>query len=252
MGSAADNHVVASVFMWLTVLVLACVATADPVRLGVGVALSSRRHAVGPLAAFWLGGMAVSAVLAAVVLFGVRDTALATVHRMQVATATPTAGHIQIAMGVVALLIAGTGIAARRRPRLGIPDSHGSALQSWTAATISRLSHRAQDALQARPIRMSFALGVGMLVDFRFLAALTAIVTSGVATKTQITAAGAYSLIALAFIELPLVSRLAAPAQTDRVMFAVNQWAQTRRQQIFALLVGVLGAFLMTRGIAHI
>ena len=78
--------------MWLTVLVLACVATADPLRIGVGVALSSRRQAVGPLAAFWLGGMAVSAVLAAVVLFGVRDTALATMHRMQVATASATAG----------------------------------------------------------------------------------------------------------------------------------------------------------------
>ncbi|MBX9978736.1 MULTISPECIES: GAP family protein [Mycobacterium] len=238
--------------MWLTVLVLACVATADPLRIGVGVALSSRRQAVGPLAAFWLGGMAVSAVLAAVVLFGVRDTALATMHRMQVATASATAGHIQIGMGVVALLIAGAGVAPRQRSRLGISDSHGSALQLRTAATMSRLSHRAQDALQARPIRMSFTLGVGMLVDFRYLGALTAIVTSGVAMGTQISAAGAYSLIALAFVELPLVSRLAAPAKTDRMMSAVNKWAKARRQQVFALVIGVLGVFLMTRGLDHI
>ncbi len=239
--------------MWLTVLVLAIVATADPVRIGVSVALSSRPRALGPLVAFWLGGITVSAGIAAGVLFGVRDFALAAMHRVQLATATPTAGHIQIAMGVVALLIAGVavGIVPRQRTRLGMPDVHASPLQLRTSATISRLSTRAQHALQARPLGVSFALGVGMLVDFRFVAALTAILASGVAMGTQISAAGLYTLIALTFVELPLVSQLAAPAMTDRVMCAVNRWAKARRQQVFALVIGLLGVFLMTRGIGH-
>ncbi|WP_205873731.1 GAP family protein [Mycobacterium camsae] len=237
--------------MWLTVLVLACVATADPVRIGVSLALSSRRRAVGPLVAFWLGGMAVSAVLAAMVLFAVRDLTIAAVSRVQLAAATPAAGHIEIAIGVVVLLIAGVGVGIAPRPCRS-PDSHPWALQLRTSATISRFSERARAALQARPLRMSFALGVGMMVDFRFLAALTAILTSGVTIRTQVGAAGLYTLIALAFVEFPLVSRLAAPARTDRVMCAVNQWSKARRHQVLALVIGVLGVFLVSRGIGHV
>ncbi len=239
--------------MWLTVLVLSIVATADPVRIGVSVALSSRPRAVGSLVAFWVGGIAASALMAAGVLFGGRDFALAAMHRVQLATATPTASHIQIAMGVVALLIAGVsvGIVPRQCARLGLPDDHSSELRLKTSAIISRMSTRARDALQARPLGVSFALGMGLLVDFRFLAALTAIVASGVAIRTQVSAAGLYTLIALAFVELPLVSQLAAPAKTDQLMFAMNRWAKARRQQVFALAIGLLGVFLVTRGIDH-
>lgn len=239
--------------MWLTVLVLALVATADPLRIGVSVALSSRSRALGPLAAFWLGGVAVSALMAAGVFFVLRDFVLTTMHRVQLATATPTAGHVQIAMGVVALLVAAAavGLLPRRRIGPGGPEAHASQLQLRTSATLSRVSARAQDALQARPVGVAFALGVGMLVDFRFLAALTAILASGVTLGTQISAAGLYTLIALSFVELPLVSRLTAPAATDRVMSAVNNWATARRQQVFAFVIGLLGILLMTRGIGH-
>ncbi|OBK22720.1 hypothetical protein A5634_07025 [Mycobacterium asiaticum] len=242
--------------MWLTVLVLALVATADPVRIGVSVVLSSRptgsRWAVGPLVAFWLGGMAISVVLTIGVLFGLRDFALTTMHRVQLATATSTAGHLQIAIGAVALLVAATaaGLSPRQRARLAMPVAPPQPMRA--PSTISRLSTRVHDALQARPLGVSFILGVAMLVDFRFLAALTAIVASGVAVGTQIGAAGMYTLVALSFIELPLVSQLAAPAKTDRVMAVVNQWAKARRQQVFAVVIGLLGAFLISRGLGHI
>lgn len=102
--------VVASVAMWGTVLVLALVATADPVRIGIGVLLSSRPRAVGQLVAFWLGGIVTSVGLASGVLFGLRGFALDVLHRVEVATASSTARHIQIAMGVTALLVAALAI----------------------------------------------------------------------------------------------------------------------------------------------
>lgn len=250
-SSAVLDHVVASDAMWLTVLVLALVATVDPIRVGVSVALSSRPRASRALLAFWLGGVAISIVLAAGVLFGLRDVALTTMHRVQLAAATPTAGHLQIGMGVFALLIAGTaiGFPPSGPSRTGLPDGHSTHRSS--AATLSTWSARAQNALQARPIGVAFALGVGMLVDFRFLAALTAILASGAAIGAQVCAAGVYTLVALTFVELPLVSQLAAPAQTDRVMAAVNRWAKARRKQVFAFVLGLLGVFLLTRGFGH-
>ena len=51
--------------------------------------------------------------------------------------------------------------------------------------------------------------------NFRHLAALTAILASGAAAETQATASAVYSVVALGFVEIPLVSELVAPAQTD-------------------------------------
>ena len=42
--------------MWCTVLLLALVATVDPVRLGTSVVLHSRPRPVRHLVTFWLGG----------------------------------------------------------------------------------------------------------------------------------------------------------------------------------------------------
>ncbi|QLL05789.1 GAP family protein [Mycobacterium vicinigordonae] len=233
--------------MWCTVLVLALVATADPIRIGVSAVLSSRPRAAGPLLAFWLGGMAISVVLAAGVLFGLRDVAVTAMHRVQLAAATTTAAHIQIMLGSLALLVAVAvvGLSSRRRtrPGLGAPGPSPSAF--------ARMSTRANHALETRPLGVAFALGMGMLVDFRFLAALTAILASDAAMRVQVGAAGVYTLIALAFVELPLISQFAAPARTDRVMAAVNQWAKARRQQVSAAVIALLGAFLMSRGLGH-
>jgi hypothetical protein len=50
--------------MWCTVLVLAVVATPNPVRLGISVLLYSRPQPVRHLLAFWLGGLTMSVLLA--------------------------------------------------------------------------------------------------------------------------------------------------------------------------------------------
>lgn len=240
--------------MWGTVLVLALVATADPVRIGISVLLSARPRAVGQLIAFWLGGIAMCGVLTVGVLFGLRDFAIATMHRVELATASSAAGHIQVAMGVMAMLIAGlaVGLSPRQRTRLGMPGAHPSHLQGLAPNAVSRFSARAQDAMQARPLRVAFLLGVAMLVDLRILVALTAILTSGVAVSTQISAATVYTLVALAFIEVPLVSQLAAPARTCQLMTVVHGWVKSRRQHVFALVIALLGAFLMTNGMGNI
>jgi hypothetical protein len=82
-GTKRRKRQVPSVLMWCTVLVLAFVATVDPVRLGASVLLYSRPRPVPHLVAFWLGGLTTSAVLALGVLFGLRDVALGTNHPVQ-------------------------------------------------------------------------------------------------------------------------------------------------------------------------
>jgi hypothetical protein len=240
--------------MWCTVLVLAIVATLDPVRLGISVLLCSRPRPVPHLVAFWLGGLTISAALALGVLFGLHDFVFGVMHRVELATASSTAGHVQIAMGVLALLIAGfaIGLSPRHRARLAMPGTGASHAQVLTSTAFSRLWTRVHCALQAKRLWVPYVLGMGMLTDFRYLAALTAILASGAAAGTQVSAAGVYALIALAFVEIPLASQLAAPATTGATMSRVHGWMRARRQQAFAVVIALLGVFLMTAGMGHV
>jgi hypothetical protein len=203
---------------------------------------------------FWLGGLTISTVVALGVLFGIRDFALGVMHRVQLAAASSTAGHVQIAVGVLVLLIAAlaAGLVPRQRLRpvmAGAYPSHH--LQLRTSTGFSRLSMRVQDALRAGPLWVPFLLGVGLLMDFRYLAALTAILASGAAAGTQFSAAALYTVVTLAFVEIPLASQLAAPVRTGEVMSQVHSWVKARRQQVFALVIALLGVFLLTTGMGH-
>src|ERR1700736_5238398 len=96
--------------MWGTVLVLALVATADPVRIGISVLLSSRPRPVLHLVACWLGGMVLSVAMALGVLFALRGVGLGVMHKVELATASSTAGHSQVAMGIIAVTIAARAV----------------------------------------------------------------------------------------------------------------------------------------------
>jgi Sap, sulfolipid-1-addressing protein len=239
--------------MWGTVLAIALVAGADPVRIGIAVMLFSRPRPVLHLVALWLGGMAVGVVLGLAVLFGLHDVALGVMHRVELATTSSTAGHIQIAMGVLALVVAAAivvGFSVRQRARVAVPTDDPSRRAGPTA--FSRLSTRAVDALQAGPPWITFLVGVGISTDFRYLGALTAILASGAALGTQVGAAAVYTVVALAFAEIPLATQLAAPARTRAVMSQVHDWVKARRRAVLGIIVAVLGVLLMTTGMGHV
>jgi len=244
--------------MWCTVLMLALVATMDPVRLGTSALLYSRPRPVRHLVAFWLGGVTVCIVLALGVLVGLRDVASGAIHRVQHATTGSTVGHIQIAMGALALLVAAftVGLSPRRRARLAwaasSPSGSPSTRQPRSPTAMSRLSTRAQNALQNRPLWVPFVLGVGLFTDFRYLLALSAIVASGATAGVEVTATAAFAVVSLAFIEIPLASQLAAPEKTGEIMSQAHAWVKARRHQVFALIIALVGVFLVTTGMGHI
>jgi Sap-like sulfolipid-1-addressing protein len=239
--------------MWGTVLALALFAGADPVRIGIAVLLFTRPRPVLHLVALWLGGMAVGVVLALGVLFGLHDIALGVLRRVELATASSTVGQIQIGVGVLALVVAASiaaGFSVRQRTPVGAPAV--DPLYPDEPPASSRLSTRALDALRAGPPWITFLVGVLITTDFRYLAALTAILASGVAFGTQVSAAAVYTVVALAFVEIPIASQLAAPAGTHAVMARVHGWVKCRRRAVVGLIVAVLGVCLMTSGMGHV
>ena len=237
--------------MWGTVLALALVAGVDPGRIGIALLLFSRRRPVLHLGALWLGGVAVGVALGLGALVGLHDVVLGVMDRVEVATSSSTAGQIQVAMGVFALVIA-VAIAVGFSVRQPVSAPAAGPPPQGEPTAFSRLSTRALRALRGGPAWITFLVGVGITTDFRYLAALTVILASGAALGTQIGAAAAYTLVGLAFAEIPLVCHLAAPTRTGAAMSRVHDWVQARRRAVLGIVVAALGVFLMTTGMGHV
>jgi hypothetical protein len=239
--------------MWATVLALGLFAGADPVRIGIAVLLFSRRRPMVHLVALWLGGLTAAVVLGVGVLIGLHDVTAGVMARVERATTSSTVGHIQIAMGVLALVVAASiavGSSVRQPAKVGMAAGDGS--DQVGANAFSRLSTRALNALQSSPPWVTFLVGVTITTDFRYLGVLTAILASGTAVGTQISAAAIYTALSLAFAEIPIVSQLVAPAGTSAVMSRVHEWVKARWRAVLGVVVAVLGVLLMTTGMGHL
>jgi Sap, sulfolipid-1-addressing protein len=247
--------------MWATVLFLGLGVVRDPIRLGIAVFLMSRRRAVLNLLAFWLGGMLAGISLAMAVLVVLRHTALVVIQNAastfeNVRSTVPifTGGRLQITLGVLWLVIL-VGVRARQRARAGIPggDASALALQPRTPTAFSRLSARAQDMLESGIVWPVFVAGyLSTVPPIEAPVVLTAIMASGAAIGTQFSAFVVFTVIALAFIEIPLVAYLAMPQKTQAVALLLHDWIRAHRRRIFETMLAVMGIVLVVKGMASL
>ncbi|MGV0836961.1 GAP family protein [Mycolicibacterium thermoresistibile] len=234
--------------MWGTVLLLALVATVDPLRVGFAMLFISRPRPMLHLFSYWLGGMVMTLAFGLGALFVLRDLVSATP-----ATEGGAFGQVRIVLGVVGLLIAMT-IAVRlvRRQRAAVPQlvdgPPAMLLESVVPAALARLSSRAQGLLDRWSVWAAFIVGIGMATPVEYLAALAVILASGAAAGTQVSALAIYAVVGLLFAEIPLLSHLAAPAATHDMMVRMHGWLWARRQAVVAGLAAVVGAFLLATG----
>ena len=188
--------------MWGTVLLLALVATADPVRNGTAALLCSRPRPMLNLLAFWFGGIAVSLLVGLGSLFVLRDFAVTAIQHLASAAATSTVRHIQIAAGAFALLVA-VRIFMRERARLPDRDPSVIGQQPTTLSALSWLSTRARTAFEGGSLWVAFAAGLGAATPIEYMVALVAILSSTAATSAQVSAVAAYTVVAFAVAEIP-------------------------------------------------
>jgi hypothetical protein len=208
--------------MWITVLVMAIAVSMEPLRIGMTVLMLNRPRPVLQLIAFLAGGLAMGLTVGLVVIFAFRPGLLGSAHF--------TLPKVQIAIGVLALLMAAL-LAAGLLPAPRVPA-------------------RARGLVSGQSLWVAAVAGLGIaLPSVDYLAVLAVIVASGAAPSTQFGALLMFTAVAFAFVELPLVAYLVAPARTRAFMTALNDWIRSRRRgEVAALLFGV-GCVLLTAGI---
>jgi hypothetical protein len=228
----------------------------DPVRIGIVALLISRPSPMLNLFAFWLGGMATGIALALVVLLYLRDFTLSVMRVVVSVVSGPIVAQTQLAVGVLALQIAGL-IAARlwARRRAPVPVTGGGpalqVLEPNTPTRSSRLSIRGQ--LERGSLQVAFVAGMWSATPpVEYVGAIIAILASGAAVGAQVSAALLFTLVAFAVVEVPLIGYLATPAKTQAILLRLHEWIRTRRQPVFAVVVGACGALLVVTGMGNV
>jgi hypothetical protein len=245
--------------MWGTVLLMAVAACIDPAKIGVVSYILSRPGPMRRLVAYYIGGFGVSLIIGVVIVFFL-DLA-------SIGKSSSIPPGIEIAVGVLALLVAvlvGTGIAARVRDRAQArrPSDHDSGkpptLEDKPSGVerlpgFEKLPHRVQDALRSESPWIAWIAGVsvGMPTAY-YLAAIAAILKSGVGTAEQIAALLVFNLIAFAVAEIPLVSFAIAPDATRARLDQLNKWISTHQRLVITTLAVIVGVYLILVGLSKL
>lgn len=239
--------------MWGIVLWMALVTAPDPIRMGIAILLISRPRPLLNLLAFWLGGMAAGMVAGFGALLLLHDSLPGRVHGVTSTLTGLSGGHTQIAIGVLFLVAAAVGAVrlARQRARALIPGGGSSASmpQQRPPTALSELWNRVRNTLESGNPWVAFVVGLGQATPpVQYLAALTAIIASGAAIGAQLSAAVAFTVVVLMFVEVPLISYLVAPARTEAITLQANNWMRAHSRQIFVVGAGVMGGVMVAKG----
>jgi hypothetical protein len=245
--------------MWGTVLLMAVVAGVDPARIGAVAYILSRPSPMRLLVAYYVGGFGVSLIIGGVTVFVLGEA--------DIGKSSSVPPQIEIAVGALALLVAvlvATGIAARVRDRAKArhPGDHAGDAPSTTAGEPSgieklpgfeKLPQRAQNALRSESPWIAWIAGVaiGMPTAY-YLAAIAAILKSGVGTGGQIAGLLVFNLIAFAVAEVPLVSFLIAPEATRARTAQLYEWVSTHQRVVITVLATLVGVYLLIAGISKL
>jgi Sap, sulfolipid-1-addressing protein len=241
--------------VWGMVLAIALIAALDPMRLGIAFVLISQRRPVRCLLAYWLGAMVSAIATAAVLLTVLRKLAPVLADHVAALTTSSAAGYIQIAVGLVALPLAvlvARGVFPRQRSleMAGAPTAPLGG--PGTPSAVARLSSLAENGREDRAFWLAFAAGtVSATPPIEYLVVIVAILGSGAAIGIQFGAALIFIVVALAAIEIPLLSCLATPARSQALMLQLHDWVRARARPIFAVIFAVGGLLLVAAGLAN-
>jgi hypothetical protein len=245
--------------MWATVLLMAVVVAIDPGQVGAVAYILSRQRAMRLLIAYFLGGFGVSLISGGVILF--------ILGQADLGKSSSIPPEIEITVGALALAVAalvGSGVAGRLRdraqrrravdkPRDRPPRADSGRDRVEQMPGFDKLPHRLQDALHNESPWTVWIYGVAVgMPSAYYLAALAAILESGVVTGAQIGALLAFNLVAFAIAEIPLVSFALAPEATRARLDQLYTWISTHHRLVVTLLTGLVGVYLVVVGVSKL
>ena len=239
-----------------SILVLALAAAVYPQLLAVVVVILTR---TGPLPLLWVcygGCLLVSVGTSAAVLLIFHD------HGSIAGTSSTRLGpSAYLALGCVALVLAALLATPRARLRLsrratGQPDRDQPQADQPLRTRLTRagqLKARANAALDRGSIAVAGLVGALLAIPGPFdLLALGRLARSSYALIAALVVMVGFALIKFVAIELPIAAYVIVPEHTASGVGRLSQWLQRNNQTALAVIVGLVGVLLLTRGITSL
>lgn len=227
----------------MTVLVLAIAVNFEPTRIGLVPLLLARDRPLLQLLAYLAGSFTIS------LAFGM--SALFAFDKFPFGTDSSGGGKAQIAVGVLALVIAAIMALRWMRARATadqIPP--GTAAQGKTdkfTESVRRI------LVKGKSPWLSGLIGVGVgLPSVDYLAVLIIIATSRTPKMEQAAALLVFTLIGSLVVMAPLVSYLITPTKTLDVLDRFGTWVRSRTRIEYAGLLALVGVLLIGVGWNHL
>jgi hypothetical protein len=249
--------------MWGTVLFFALIAAMDPQRIGIAAILAGLRRPMHNLFAFWLGLMTAGLALALVAMFLLRDFLVPFTQFLKSAAKSPVVPPVQITFG--ALLIAVAIVvrsSARRAAPVPVPvpvggpsglegDPSGLEVVSKRPNVFALRRTSWSALLDSGSVKLAFVVGlITSSPPLEFWGAVLAIMASGAAASTKMSAYLMYMLVGYSIAEIPLVFYLVSPAKTQVVVMRLQGWLRAHQRQIFIFILSMVGVLMVGGGVS--
>lgn len=234
--------------MWGTVLFFALICAAEPTRIGVAAVLVALPRPFRNLLAFWIGLLISGGALALAGLFLLSDYVAQIEHVMRSAMASPAVPPIKIACGLLAILVAAMLVVRARARGAAVPVPIGGPSGLELQPKKPRVSWSAM--VEGGSVGMAFVAGVATSAPpIEFWGAVLAILASGAAGGTQVSAVVVFLLVGYVIVEIPLACFLAAPTKTRATLTRLNEWLGVHRRPVVLGFLSLFGVVMIAGGV---
>ena len=233
--------------MWTTVLLLAIAVNFEPTRIGLVPMLLARDRPMLQLLAYLAGSITVNLGFGLLILF--------VFHRNPFGSSSSNGGKAQIAVGVLALLVALFMAVRSRRTKVTADLADGPPSgEADKQRAVDRFTTAVRNVLRkGRSPWFAGLVGVGVgLPSVDYLAVLIIIGTSQRSQPEQAAALVTFVLLGSLVVMVPLLGYLIAPVKTIDVIARFAAWTRSRSQIEYAGLLALIGVLLVGLGIAHL
>jgi hypothetical protein len=209
------------------------------------------------LVGYFVGGFGLSLIIGVVVVFVLKD--------IKIGKTSSVPPEIEIAVGVFSLLVSilvGTGYSATLRrqglaphpvahvPPRDSPASPGGSSGIESPPGFERLPQRVKAVLSKDSPWVAWVAGIAVgTPNAYYLAAIAAILKSGVGVGMQVTALVVFNVVAFAQAEIPIVGFLISPEATRTRIGQLYTWVNSHQRLILTVLTGVVGIYLVIEGL---
>jgi hypothetical protein len=215
---------------WLEIFLLAVASAFWPTLILVVVVALRLEHPIRILVFFVAGALLTTISIGLAIVFALDGTTVASGSNPSVSAA------VYLVTGLLSLLAAGALWRIGGRPPKPKPPQ-----------TKPSLAERSVE----RGAPVAFAAGIVLNIipgTFPFVA-LVDIAKLDVSNARKVAAVVVFYVIMLAFAEVPIVAYLVAPQRTIAATDAFNDWLSRNGRRVAAVVLAVVGAYLVVRGL---